>query len=782
MFKQAIMYVNYPKLVISFFATLSILGLFLAISRINFSFDFEQFFPSGDEDLEYFLEFRERFEPDDNFLLIGIKREEGVFQKEFLEKVLQFSLDIRRTEWVVQEADTIDNSIYTVKENNQGDTSIFYNPVQSAQCLLQFEYPIRNVFTGFSTIPAIHLEDSTLFSRDSMRIMKDERLVGNFISEDAKTLVVVLKTVENIDQESSKELIKNIKQLVNSYQFKEYHILGKVFFQTEIVKIQIWEFILATLVSILLVTLSMFFIFRKLWGVIIALVSILVGLLMFVGYLGLFAVTLDTMALLYPVIMIIVATSDVVHVMSKYIDELLIGKDKVSAIKITIKEIGMSIFLTSTTTAIGFISLVTSKLIPIQQFGLNAAIGVMIAYFSVLIFTTTLLALFPVDKIIKLNNRKSTWVSLMEKVYWITKYHSKKIVLAFLVLITICFMGISMVSTNTQIEKILPKNAKVTNDFLFFEENFSGFRPFEIAVSLKDGFSTDDFEVIQEIDKIEQYFKQFPEVKSMTSITSVYKSIHQAYNSNNYDKYVLPESENKFKKYKKFANKLLAQNGAILVSKDKKYARISARVLDIGADNIKKITEQSTLWMNENIDSSILSTRLTGTGIIIDKNSDYVRDSLFKGLLFAILLISIIIAFIYKNIRMLFIALIPNVLPMLIAAAILGFLNIPLEAGVAIVFAIIFGIAIDDTIHLLSKFKLTKDKGYSTDAAILIMLKETGKAICLTTIILFFGFLSLFLSSNPPAITIGLLISGTLLSALICDVFIIPVMLRKWIR
>ena len=85
-------------------------------------------------------------------------------------------------------------------------------------------------------------------------------------------------------------------------------------------------------------------------------------------------------------------------------------------------------------------------------------------------------------------------------------------------------MGISMVSTNTQIEKILPKNAKVTNDFLFFEENFSGFRPFEIAVSLKDGFSTDDFEVIQEIDKIEQYFKQFPEVKSMTSITSVYKA------------------------------------------------------------------------------------------------------------------------------------------------------------------------------------------------------------------------------------------------------------------
>jgi hypothetical protein len=118
----------------------------------------------------------------------------------------------------------------------------------------------------------------------------------------------------------------------------------------------------------------------------------------------------------------------------------------------------------------------------------------------------------------------------------------------------------------------------------------------------------------------------------------------------------------------------------------------------------------------------------------------------------------------------------------MIAAAIIGFMDIALEAGVAIVFAIIFGIAIDDTIHLLSKFKLCKSKGMDTEKAIHTTLTETGKAICLTTVILFFGFLSLFLSSNPPAITIGLLISSTLLSALICDVLIIPVMLRKWMQ
>ena len=453
-----------------------------------------------------------------------------------------------------------------------------------------------------------------------------------------------------------------------------------------------------------------------------------------------------------------------------------------AAIQTTIREIGMSIFLTSTTTAIGFLSLVTSKLVPIQQFGINAALGVMIAYVSVVIFTTTVLALFSKEQIIKLDEKPSIWLTWMQWFYRVTQTHTRTILAGFAVLLVVCMIGISQISTNTQFKKILPKGAKVTEDFLFFEREFSGFRPFEIAVTLQGDYTTNDFKVLQEIDKIETHFKEaYPAVKSMASITSLYKTINQAYHSNNAAYYKLAENEKNFTKHHKFAKRMGKNNNAgILVSRDKKYARISAKVIDIGADSIKQIQASSMAWIAQNIDSTILTTRITGTGVIIDKNSDYIRDSLLQGLLMAILVISLIVAFIYRNIRMLFIALIPNILPMLIAAAILGFSGIPLEAGVAIVFAIIFGIAIDDTIHLLSKFKLTKDKGFSTEEAIKITLEETGKAICLTTVILFFGFLSLLMSSNPPAVTVGMLISSTLISALVCDLLIIPIMLRKW--
>jgi predicted RND superfamily exporter protein len=773
------MFVRYPKFILPLFILLSILGAFLAVTRLEFEFDFEQFFPEGDEDLEFFLEFKEQFEPDDIYLLVALPKEDGVFDQPYLQRVLDFSLAVRRLS--IEAGPKAGGTM--VLDSVSGDSVNRVNPVVSAQSLLQVEYPVKNPFTGFTTVPALHLDDTSRYARDEKRILNDERLVNNLISEDAKTLVVVLKTVDNLGQVGANGLIKNVRDLLEEHGFEDYHLLGRTYFQTEIVRLQIWEFIMATIVSIILVFLTMLFLFRRLWGIAIALISILVGLLIFIGVLGAFGRTLDTLALLYPIIMIIVATSDVVHVMSKYIDELHKGKPRFEAIRITIREIGLSIFLTSTTTAIGFLSLVTSRLVPIREFGVNAALGVMIAYGCVIVFTSTFLAIFHKDKIIRPQDKPSAFIGLMRWIQRITITHKKPILAGFVVLFVVCGWGISKVSTNTQLLKILPKGQKVTKDFLFFEQNFSGFRPFEIAVQAQGEYTVDDYAVLQEIDKIERFFKEYPAVKSMSSITSLYKSVNQAYHNNRQEAYVFPKDEKTFNSYRSLSKRLRGRDefGA-LVSRDKTQARISAKILDVGADRITEIREASEAWMTENIDPNIIQTRFTGTGIIIDKNSEYIRDSLLQGLLLAVLLISIIIAFIYKNVRMLIITLIPNILPLMIAAAILGFSGTPLEGGVAIVFAIIFGIAVDDTIHLLSKFRLCKQRGYDTEKAIGVTLEETGKAICLTTVILFFGFLSLLLSVNPPAITIGMLISSTLVSALVCDLLIIPIMLRQWMK
>ena len=245
----------------------------------------------------------------------------------------------------------------------------------------------------------------------------------------------------------------------------------------------------------------------------------------------------------------------------------------------------------------------------------------------------------------------------------------------------------------------------------------------------------------------------------------------------------MPESQAKFEQYKqKYVKNLPDEAINVLISKDEKNTRISGRILDIGADNIRTITANIDQWMAANIDTSIVQMKQTGTSLVVDKNSEYVRSSILWGLGFAMLIVSVLMVLLFQNWKMLIISIVPNLIPLLIAGAVLGFGGIELEAGISIVFAIIFGIAVDDTIHFLSKFKLARNKGLNVDDAIEITFLETGKAICLTTVILFFGFLILLFSIHPPSIIVGTLISVTLFSALFGDLFFIPVLIRMFIK
>lgn len=225
-------------------------------------------------------------------------------------------------------------------------------------------------------------------------------------------------------------------------------------------------------------------------------------------------------------------------------------------------------------------------------------------------------------------------------------------------------------------------------------------------------------------------------------------------------------------------NKIPENSISVLLSKDQKKTRITSRILDLGADSIQIISQNIDHWIAANANPEIVEYKQTGTGLVLDKNAEYIRRSLIGGLGVAILIVSLLMALLFRNIRIVIISLIPNVFPLLMAGALLGFLGIELDAGISIVFAVIFGIAVDDTIHFLSKYKLSRANGKSVEASLHITFLETGKAICLTSIILFFGFLVMLFSIHPPSVNIGLLISLTLVSAIISDLFLIPPMIR----
>ncbi len=742
-------------LAFAFFAAAAVYGCF----QLRFTFDFSQFFPRGDDDLAFFLEFVEEFEGDDNFLLVALERPEGVFDSAFLNEAHDFALEVRELESIL-----------------------------GVQSLTTFSYPIKTPF-AVTTIPAIHLDDPGRLGVDSARIMQDERFVNNLINKEATALVVLLKTVSlvnlngsDVDVVSSldkaKELMEGVQGVIERYDFDDYHYLGAANFQKEMVAVQVREVIVSAIISGLLVTLVMFFLFRRPLGILVSLVSIALGLLLFLGLLGLLGRELNAIAALYPVLMIIVGTSDVIHIMSKYIDELRAGRDKETAIRITIKEIGLATLLTSVTTAVGFATLLTSRVDPIRDFGINAALGVMVAFCTVIFFTTALLSFLSVDQIVKIGRQQQFWDRLLERAYRLTRLNPGAIKIGAVVLAILCTIGISRVTTNYRIESALPKGQKITEDFLFFERELSGFRPFEMAILTKDTARVSDFAVMQQIGKIEDYLKQYPQVQSTTSITAVYRSINQMFNNNRPDAYDLPEDERTYRQYQRIARQIPASNLNVLVNPDETKARITSRFADLGADSVKVFMKRTNAWIDANVDTSLIDVRSTGTGVIIDKNAEYIRRNLLQGLGLAILIVCGLMAILFRSYKMLVISLVPNILPLLLAGAMLGYLGIELEAGVSIVFAIIFGIAVDDTIHFLAKYRLARGRGLAVEEAIHLTFREAGKAIVLTSVVLFFGFLVMLFSINPPSVTIGLLISLTLASAVGSDLLLIPLLLR----
>ncbi|MEL6926257.1 MAG: MMPL family transporter, partial [Bacteroidota bacterium] len=401
---------------------------------------------------------------------------------------------------------------------------------------------------------------------------------------------------------------------------------------------------------------------RRPWGITVALISIGLGMLLFMGFMGGTGRELNAMSALYPVLMIIVGTSDVIHIMSKYIDELRKGKSKRDAITVTIKEIGLATLLTSTTTAVGFATLATSKIGPIKDFGINSAIGVMIAYLTVIIFTTAVLSMFKTEQLIKLGRGQAFWENAMQKMYELTLRHPRRIALGITATFAICLYGISQITTNYRVESNLPMGAKISEDFMYFEDEFAGFRPLELAVFVQGDYTTDDYEVVQQMAKVEERMKANPNIKSINSITSVYKSINQMNKANRPEAYEMPKTRAQFVKYQKLSDRIPADAVNVLVSSDKKKARITSRVKDLGADSIKITGFELEQWIADNTDPDIVQFKLTGTGMILDKNSEYIRQNLIEGLGIAIIIVSLLMVLLFRNIKMILISLIPNLL------------------------------------------------------------------------------------------------------------------------
>ncbi|MBF9253760.1 MMPL family transporter [Pontibacter sp. 172403-2] len=746
---------NYRKtsyLVLLLIALLSVMSLYYA-SRLRFDYNFDNFFPKGDPDLEYYFRYRDKFGNDNDYLLIGLDNSKSLFDKIFLTRVDSLTRFLQRQPHVEAVL-----SPTTVKS------------------------PVIETF-GYFEIPYLHPDEPAHYTQDSVLIYNTRELVGTLFSEDATAVSLFVQTSDNLLKPASDSLVAAINTKLAELELTDHHIAGKALAQAVFVDKMKVELAIFMSASILLVILVLWITFRTLWGMLVPLVVVVLSVAWALGVMGLFNKPIDVMMVLLPTIMFVVGMSDVIHIMSRYLTEIGYGTEKIKALKITLREVGLATFLTSLTTAVGFLTLLTTDIEPIRKFGLFTAVSVGLAYVLAFTLLPALLVLVKEPKPVPAKNVRRSWPVLLRRMLRFV-FKRPKAILGCSALITIISLaGITQIKVDTTMLEDLGDDDPIVLDFQFFEHKFSGVRPFELHLQAAPGHTMYDAEVLQEIDQLENYLYRKYGLNFISSPAGVVKTMNHALNGGLNDYYKLPDNKQQLQQIQKRLQAFRKRSELrAVVTPDGREGRLSGKMPDIGSAAAAVKNDSLRAFIHQHINPEYLTTRLTGSALLLDKNNEYVVSNMMQGLLIAFVVIAVIVGMIYRSLRMVVISLIPNIIPLLMMGGIMGFLGINMTVSISIIFTIAFGIAVDDTIHFLSKLRLELRAGKSIPYAVKRTFIFTGKAIIITSCILVAGFLTLVFSTFDATFYVGLFVSLTLFFAVIGDLYLLPVLVLLFYR
>ncbi len=746
------------RLVLIFLSVATIVLAFFA-SKLEMDYDYEKYFPKDDEVRLHYEGFRKKYGEDSDFLLIALENKQGIFQKDFLQKVKRFGDELLKDTLIEFIASPVHNCGYYKKSG----------------------------LSGVVFKPYLDLDAKIISEADSLRIYGNKQLVGSVLSSNGKSICLFLNTQSQLNKKEALHLISFVKSKKAEFGFDKFIFSGRVLAQTYFVEKMITELAVFITSSIILLVFFLYISFRSWWGILIPLLIIIVSIIWSVGIMYLTGKSFDLLMVMLPTIIFVVGMSDLVHLLAKYLDELRTGKDRFEALKIAFKEVRKATFLTSLTTAIGFFTLMFANILPIREFGLYAGISVFVAYFLAFTFLPSVLVLVKPPRSLIETPDKNFWDKYLRKWFLAVLKERYKIIAIMVVLGGVGVYTASELKINNFILEDLSNDDPIKKDVLYFEENYSGLRPFEAEIRTNTPEGIWSYEFLTELNKLENYLDTGYTQNGVGFMMSPLSVIKEAnfikYGSKPEDR-ILPNSERRFKSLLRQMERLQANSKIVdlsekfnLVAKDEKSCRLAGKIHDVGGLQIKAENQKLEQFLEENINPDILSLKLTGTAVLIDKNNGTLAKNLTLGLILAFGIIALFVGFMFKSFKIALLSLIPNILPLLLVTTVMWLGEIDLKISTSLIFTLAFGIAVDDTIHLLSKYKLERKKGVSHLYALKRSYLSTGKAIIVTSLILVGGFLTLLFSSFTSTFYMGLLVSVTLVIAVVLDLVILPVIL-----
>ncbi len=723
-----------------------------ALRNVRLDHDFEKFFPTDDPELDHYLAFRDRFGYDNDFLLIGATRLPSVFDRGFLVR-----------------CDSMAAALGALPD------------VISVTTPTRLDDP-RITPLGVFRVPWLRLDADSTLQADSARIWEDPRIRSTFFAKDGEALLIILQAEPGLSKERSDALMLAIEDVVAQSGIDNIRMGGRIHGQYWYIQKMQRELVLFFSISVLLLTLFLYVGFRTAWGVLVPISVVGLSVLWQVGMLTLLGKPISILTMLLPTILFVVGMSDVVHILERYIEALRKGHSKVRALAITYYEVGLATFLTSITTSIGFATLLTSGIPPIREFGIYTAIGVMLAFGLAFTMLPAVLILVNTPVQAGRSEQEASWYPLLHRLFrWILR-NRRRIPWAFAIVSLVCAGLITNLKVNNYLLEDWPEDDPQKQDYYWFEEHFGGVRGFELEVRLAEGATSIwDLDALREMDVVQDHIEQAYGVEAILSPVALVKALNKAFNGGAVEFYRLPDTEEETARLVKNA-KLLGGEEILrsLVTAEGEHARMTGRMRDEGG----YVHKQRNADLQGFIDghARLLRFDQTGMAYLIDRNNEKLSGQLIIGLVIAFLLIGAIMGWVFRDLRMTVISLIPNVIPLLFIAGYMGLVGIDIKVSTAIIFTIAFGIAVDDTIHILGKLRIELRNGTSLPFAMKRAFLSAGKAVLVTTIMLCSGFVSLVFSDFASVHYMGLLVGLTLLMAVVTDLLLLPLLVLFFLR
>jgi len=704
--------------------------------KLSVAFEFEKFFADDNEDKVFFEKHVEKFGYDNDYLLVAIEHQPTIFDSDFLAKIENWKDDL----------DTINGIVRT-------------------QSIFDLKHLIKSPY-GIRAIPLLHIGDTERMKSDSARIMGNS-LYNNFVSKHAGALILQIDHQHFSTPREEKQFFNSLQSSLAQSAITDYRLVGKLVAQQSFINHIRSDFSIFLGLGILVTIVLLLLIYRSFNIMLLPLLMSVSSLVYLLGFMAILRIELSVLSVLIPPIILFVSTSDAIHLVNAYRQNE--EKDFIKRLKSSIKKVFSPTLLTSITTALGFFSLLILPTQPIQELGVFAGTGVLIAFGVNFLFGPLL---------VRRNYRKRS-IKLPYKQWAVKLIRNRKTVLIGYALLMITSIGgFLQLKTDAYLLKDLPEDSTVRNDFEFLDKAFGGSKPWEIAIfPARENGSVLNYEFLKEALKIHDYLKDSFGIEQVLSPLDLVKYANQIDKGGANQFYQFP-NEADFESQKAIQNQL-ARSGVAkgVMDSSRHYARFAGFIPEWGSNDTQERNHALQSFIDREINGRILKARITGTTFLIDKSNENLSVELVKGLILAVLLIATVLAVYFKSFKILVISLIPNFIPLLFTAGIMGFMDVPLKLTTAIIFVVAFGIAVDDTIHFLGAFK--KQEAKSPIWRIIKTFKSAGLAISITSILIIGGFVLFTLSSFATTFYLGFFLSLAMLFAVLTDLTLLPLLLKS---